>query len=193
MADERYIIPLPPEPEPIEKRPHPWTLRISVAAFGVAMVAATFTGWQAWETRLYRQAVSGFSFRPSIRISAAIAHDHVVLTLANNGSEAARDVKVEYHTRYAFDIGRRPAGVDSSSVEQVSEELSPGSTVQAKVVYVGPYDNREDAQDAESMRFGRTIVVDGQVVFKDVHNNVGIELFCYLYKDSAPDIVGTCK
>jgi hypothetical protein len=48
-ADEKYAIPQPKKPEPTEKRPHPQTFGVSIAALVVALIAAGFAGWQACE------------------------------------------------------------------------------------------------------------------------------------------------
>jgi hypothetical protein len=52
MSDDRYLIPRPsPPPEPTERKPHPQTFWISVAALVIALLAAAFSGWQGKEAR----------------------------------------------------------------------------------------------------------------------------------------------
>jgi len=56
MEDGPVFIPPPRPPEPIEKRPHPWTFKVSIAALIIAFGSAAFTFWQALEARGARTA-----------------------------------------------------------------------------------------------------------------------------------------
>ena len=49
--DGKYIISLPPQPEPTEKPPHQRDFWVSIAALIVAFIAGIFAAWQAYEAR----------------------------------------------------------------------------------------------------------------------------------------------
>ncbi len=56
MSDDKYLLPPKPQPEEVERRPHGLTLLLSGGALVIAILAAVFSGWQAWEAHVARTA-----------------------------------------------------------------------------------------------------------------------------------------
>ena len=54
MADDKYALPRPPEPERTQLAQHPHEQRRATIAVVIAVLAACFTGWQAWEAHQAR-------------------------------------------------------------------------------------------------------------------------------------------
>jgi len=54
MADDRYLIPRPPEPERTQPAQHPREHKRANVAMCIACLAALFTAWQAYEVRQSR-------------------------------------------------------------------------------------------------------------------------------------------
>ncbi|MGD0909076.1 MAG: hypothetical protein ABSA96_15955 [Candidatus Acidiferrales bacterium] len=54
MQEDKYRIPLPPEPEETQLEQHPREQKRATIAILIAIIASSFTGWQAWEARQAR-------------------------------------------------------------------------------------------------------------------------------------------
>src|SRR2546429_771579 len=94
MSDERYLLPKLPEPDPTAPRPHAesrqlavWALIISLLSAIIALVSATFTGWQAYKSRKIAEQAQG----PFIEIIGAefINQNNLRIKYRNSGKTTA--------------------------------------------------------------------------------------------------------
>jgi hypothetical protein len=87
MSDEKYPLPEPSKPEATAPRPHPESWRLSVLAIIVSVLSATFTGWQAYQSRKVAEQAQG----PYIEIIGAefIDQHNLRITYRNSGRTTA--------------------------------------------------------------------------------------------------------
>jgi hypothetical protein len=109
-SDDRFVIRLPPPPEPTERRPHALTIWLSGIALVVAVLSACFSAWQANEAHKARIAdIAAFKFdqRPILSVSGYKAvksadgqHIDFTLTLKSDGKTPPYGVKRDLQAFY---------------------------------------------------------------------------------------------
>jgi hypothetical protein len=124
VSDDQYVIPTPPEPERTQLPEHPKEHHRSTIALCVALAAAVFSGWQAWEAHQsrveLRRAAADQSKEAKEARKAADSAERRTFEIADSAEKAlertanafetsvAEGVKTAVETRRQFELQSAP-------------------------------------------------------------------------------------
>lgn len=130
MSDEKYFLPERSAPEPSAPRPHPLSTHLAVLALIVSLLSATFTGWQAYQSRKIVERAQG----PFIEIIDAefINQNNLRIKYRNNGKTAAyhlHNLPEAYFCLLEFDRLRNKSSIQIVFVDKLGDLEHPDAPV----------------------------------------------------------------
>ncbi len=130
MADERFVLPSPPKPDPTEYHPHPLRVRLDVVALAIACLAALFSylQWRA-ENKQAQVAEKALDLARStsddqakdVARSRKAAEDSVAFAKAL-AETALRGLKISERSARAAELSAA-AGRDALAVSRATSKL----------------------------------------------------------------------